>query len=177
MIKTSLLILILFLLQTIMTIFDFNSKSEISNWKIVDDVVMGGRSIGTFGLSDKGKGVFQGKVSLENNGGFSMVQYTFETKQVEGFTKASIRLKGDGKIYQFRIKTSNSDAYSYVASFETSGNWQTIEIPFNTMYPVYRGNKLNKENYPGKQIEMIAFLIGNKKAESFKLEIDNIVIK
>jgi NADH dehydrogenase [ubiquinone] 1 alpha subcomplex assembly factor 1 len=33
------------------------------------------------------------------------------------------------------------------------------------------------ENYPGEQMEMIAFLIGNKKAEPFKLEIDSIVLK
>jgi len=88
-----------------------------------------------------------------------------------------IRLKGDGKSYQFRIKTNNSDYYSYVAPFKTSGDWETIEIPFNSMYPAFRGRKLNAENYPGKQMEMIAFLIGNKKAESFQLEIESIELK
>ena len=160
-----------------MSLFNFNNQSDISNWNIVDDVVMGGRSNGTFSLSNEGKGVFKGKVSLENNGGFSMVQYNFDTKKVDGTTKVSIRLKGDGKSYQFRIKTNNSDDYSYVAPFQTSGDWETIEIPFNSMYPAFRGRKLNAENYPGKQMEMIAFLIGNKKAESFQLEIESIELK
>lgn len=160
-----------------MTLFDFNAASDISDWNIVDDVVMGGRSNSTFGLSNDGKGVFQGKVSLENNGGFSMVQYNFDTKKVDGFTKVSIRLKGDGKFYQFRIKTNTSDSCSYVASFNTTKNWQTIEIPFASMYPAFRGQKLNAENYPGKQMEQIAFLIGNKIAESFKLEIERIILK
>jgi hypothetical protein len=88
-----------------------------------------------------------------------------------------IKLKGDGKTYQFRVKSSNDDYYSYVISFETSGNWETIEISFSSMYPAFRGRKLNAVNYPGKQLEMVAFLIGNKKTEDFKLEIDSIVLK
>ena len=96
-----------------MTLFNFDSKSDITNWNIVDDVVMGGRSNGTFSLSDSGTGIFKGKVSLENNGGFSMVQYKFKTLQVENFSKVSIRLKGDGKLYQFRIKTNESDYHHH----------------------------------------------------------------
>jgi hypothetical protein len=160
-----------------MTLFNFNTNSDITNWNIVDDVVMGGRSNGSFSLNESGTGVFRGKVSLENNGGFSMVQYNFETKHVDGFSKVSIKLKGDGKTYQFRIKTDNSDYYSYVFSFQTTSDWQTIEIPFSSMYPAFRGRRLNTKNYPGEQMEMIAFLIGNKKAESFNLEIEKIELK
>ena len=160
-----------------MTLFNFNPSSDITNWNIVDDVVMGGRSNSTFSISDNGTGVFRGKVSLENNGGFSMVQYRFDTKEVDEFSKVFMRIKGDGKTYQFRVKTNDSDYYSYVTSFNTSGDWETIEIPFSSMYPAFRGRPLDAENYPGKSMEMIAFLIGNKKAESFKLEIDTIELK
>lgn len=160
-----------------MTLFNFDSKSDITNWNIVDDVVMGGSSSGTFSLSGSGTGIFKGKVSLENNGGFSMVQYRFKTLQVENFSKVTIRLKGDGKLYQFRIKTNESDYYSYVSTFNTSGEWETITIPFANMYPAFRGRKLDAENYRGKKMEVIAFLIGNKKAESFHLEIKDIELK
>lgn len=160
-----------------MTLFNFNEVQTISNWKTVDDVVMGGQSNGTFSLSDSGSGLFKGYVSLENNGGFSMVQYGFASMQVGNFTKVTIRLKGDGKQYQFRIKTRESDYYSYVAPFNTSGDWETIAIPFASMYPAFRGKKLDAQNFPGKQLELIGFLIGNKKAESFSLEIENIELK
>jgi len=174
---TILLFLTSLLFQTTMILFDFNTQSTIANWQIVDDVVMGGRSNGTFALNKNGFGVFEGNVSLENNGGFSMVQYRFSTEKVDAFTTVCIKLKGDGKAYQFRIKTNANDSHSYIASFDTNGEWQTIEIPFETMYPAFRGRTLNIGNYPGQQMEMIAFLIGNKKAESFKLEIDSIVLK
>jgi len=175
--KYTLYLLILTTFQSTMTIFDFNQKSNINNWRIVDDVVMGGRSNGNFKINDLGYGEFSGTVSLENNGGFSMVQHTFDTKKVDALTKVVIKLKGDGKIYQFRVKTNDNDRHSYTTSFETNGEWETIEIPFNQLEPAFRGRKLDMENYPGNQIEMIAFLIGNKKAEAFKLEIERIVLK
>lgn len=172
-----LIILILIITQTHMTLIDFNTKSDISSWKIVDDVVMGGRSDGDFKINDAGNGLFFGDVSIENNGGFSMVQYRFDTKKVNDYSKVCIKLKGDGKAYQFRIKENDSDYFSYVVSFETSKDWETIEIPFNTMHPAFRGRKLDAANYGGKHMEMIAFLIGNKKAEAFSLEIDSIILK
>lgn len=175
--KILFLISTLIIFQTTMTIFNFNSNSNINNWRIVDDVVMGGRSNGNFSINNNGNGLFKGRVSLDNNGGFSMLQYTFETKDVSAFSKAVIKLKGDGKTYQFRIKTNGSDYYSYIKSFNTNGDWQVIEIEFNTMQPAFRGKKLNAENYPGKQAEIVVFLIGNKKNETFQLEIDSIVLK
>jgi hypothetical protein len=169
--------ILLMIVQPPITLFHFDSKNDISNWRIVDDVVMGGRSNGHFKINDAGHGLFSGKVSLENNGGFSMVQYRFKTKRTNDCSKVSIKLKGDKKTYQFRIKSKHSDYYTYVASFDTSGNWETIEIPFESFYPAFRGRKLDIPNYNGKQMDMVAFLIGNKKAESFSLEIDWIVLK
>jgi hypothetical protein len=175
--KPFLLVFICITLQNTMTIFDFNATSNTTNWRIVDDVVMGGRSNGDFKVNNSGYGEFSGMVSLENNGGFSMVQHTFETKKVDAFTKVAIRLKGDGKTYQFRVKTNNNDRHSYTKLFDTNGEWETIEIPFNQLEPRFRGRKLPLENYSGNQMQMIAFLIGNKKAESFKLEIERIELK
>lgn len=160
-----------------MNLFDFNAQSDITNWDSVDDVVMGGKSNGTFHLNDAGYGIFSGKVSLENDGGFSMVKYPFDTKDVFSFTKACLKIKGDGKTYQFRVKTSVTDIFSYVASFKTGTDWDTVEISFSSMYPAFRGKTLNMPNYPGEKMAQIAILIGNNKEESFKLEIDNISLK
>ncbi|MDC3220705.1 CIA30 family protein, partial [Flavobacteriales bacterium] len=54
-------------------IFDFNKSSDIENWIIIDDAVMGGKSSGSFKLNSEGHGLFEGVISLENNGGFSSV--------------------------------------------------------------------------------------------------------
>ena len=159
-----------------MTLFNFSTDSDISNWKIVDDVVMGGRSDGKFILRSEGFGEFSGKVSLENNGGFSSLHYYFKVLETSNFSKFAIRLKGDGKDYQFRVKNTSNQRHSYIYKFSTTGDWQTIEIPFSEMSPAFRGYTLDIPNFNGEQMEEIAFLIGNKKAESFKLVIDSIVL-
>lgn len=158
-------------------VFDFNKNSSLSNWRIVDDVVMGGLSAGNFEINDSGHGEFSGMVSLENNGGFSSVRYRFETMNVSDYSKIILRLKGDGKRYQFRVKSNQNERQSYVAYFETSGDWQTIEITFGDMYPSWRGMTLDMPNFPGNTIEELAFLVSNKKAENFKLEIDRISLQ
>jgi len=160
-----------------MTLFDFNFESNIRNWKIVDDVVMGGRSNGNFKINDTGYGEFSGDVSLKNNGGFSSVRYNFNTLSSSNFKSFQLRIKGDGNPFQFRVKSSNRQRFSYIYTFNTSGDWETISIPFNKMEPAFRGYKLDQPNFDGLQMEEIAFLIGNKKEQSFKLFIDSIIIE
>ncbi|WP_034057937.1 CIA30 family protein [Lacinutrix jangbogonensis] len=159
------------------TIFDFTKEANISNWRIVDDVVMGGRSSGNFALNKDGHGKFSGKVSIENNGGFSSLRYDMDAIDVSNHTKVSIKLKGDGKAYQFRIKHNKYERYSYITAFTTSGTWETITINLKDMYPAFRGRTLNYPNFNKNNIEELAFLIGNKKAESFELLIDSITLK
>jgi len=158
-------------------IFDFNKNSSTSSWVVIDDVVMGGRSNGNFQLNKDGNGVFSGKISLDNNGGFSSVRYGFKKLNVEKFSSISLKIKGDGKNYQFRIKHKSSDYASYITSFSSSGKWQEIEIPLNSMYPSFRGRKLDEPNFFHETIEEVTFLIANKKNEDFILLIDKIELR
>lgn len=158
-------------------IFDFNQKSNLKDWDIVDDVVMGGKSSGSFELSPEGHGVFRGSISLDNNGGFSSIRYKFDRKSIKKFTKIVLKIKGDTKKYQFRIKPNSSDYYSFISTFTTNGDWQEIQIPLKSMIPSFRGRKLDKPNFSDDAIEEIALLIGNKNEEKFQLLIDKIELK
>lgn len=170
---------LLILLATMNTtvIFDFSKKSLKNDWRIIDDGVMGGISQGEFLIDSDGNGVFQGTISLENNGGFSSVRYQFDKINTNKESKILIRLKGDGKQYQFRIKDKYDSYYSYITTFETSGEWENIEIKLADLYPSFRGQKLNLPNFKSDSFEEIVFLIGNKKNESFKLILDKIELK
>ncbi|TBN13968.1 CIA30 family protein [Hyunsoonleella pacifica] len=158
-------------------IFNFCKASNIDNWVIIDDVVMGGKSNGTFKIEDTGHGLFYGVISLENNGGFSSVRYRGKTIYIKGYTKIILRIKGDGKRYQFRIKETVDYQHSYVNYFTTSGYWQTIEIALADLFPKFRGRTLNIPNFAGDTITELGFLFGNKKAEDFRLLIDTIVLQ
>jgi hypothetical protein len=163
--------------MTATTIYDFNKNSSSNDWRIIDDVVMGGQSNGRFLIDTDGNGVFQGTVSLDNNGGFSSVRYQFSKLAVTENSKVFIRLKGDGKDYQFRIKDKSNNYFSYITTFKTSGEWQTVEIKLADLYPSFRGRKLNLPNFESDSFEEIVFLIGNGRNESFKLMLDKIELE
>lgn len=159
------------------SIFDFQKDKDLSNWYVVDDRVMGGLSQGELLTNDDGNGLFKGYVTTDNNGGFSSIRYNFDKKNVSSYTHIVLKVKGDGKSYQFRIKDNSRQRFSYMTSFDTSGDWETIKIPFDTFYPGFRGYKLERPNFKGDFMEEIAFLIGNKTKESFTLEIETISLE
>lgn len=171
------IVLLFFINMENIVIYDFSSNAPKNDWKIVDDGVMGGLSRGSFSIDADGNGVFSGKVSLENNGGFSSVRYPMNSLVIADNTTIYIRLKGDGKEYQFRIKDKSATDYSYITSFTTSGDWETIAIKLSSLYPSFRGRKLDLPNFNQNSFEEIAFLIGNKKNESFQLILDKIELK
>ncbi len=158
------------------TLVDFKENPTTKRWNVVDDVVMGGRSSGSFTITDDGYGKFSGEVSLENNGGFSSVKYDIETLAVKQSHTIRIRLKGDGNAYQFRVKDKRRHSYSYIITFETTGKWQTLEFTLADLYPTFRGRKVDLPNFDQDTIEEIRFLIGNKKPQKFELLLESIAV-
>lgn len=138
---------------------------------------MGGLSVANFKINENGKGIYFGKISLENNGGFSLLRYRFDKIDVTKYSKIFFEVNGDCKNYQFRIKDSLDNPYSYFKSFKTSDDWELIEINLADMSPVFRGRKLEKSNFLTGYIEEIAILIGNKKKQNFQLEINKIYLQ
>jgi hypothetical protein len=153
--------------------YKFSSES-ISDWNIVNDGVMGGLSKGSFEVQADGNGKFFGSVSTENNGGFTMMRHGIPKVDASKYTQVQLYLKGDGKDYQLRIKDSQKHYYSYVKSFSTSGDWETVTIDLADMYPSLMGQHLNMPNFDQSSIAEIAFLISNKVAEDFELIIKEI---
>lgn len=169
-----LITLILITMITGLTLYDFNNKNAMDDWAVEDDTVMGGKSQGHLSRTDEGHAKFSGDVSLENNGGFSSIQADFDTKDVSSYSHVVIKLKGDGKAYNFRVKETSDQRHAYSKEFKTSGDWETIKIPFIDFAPTYRGNTLDIPNYSGKTLGHVRFLIGNKKEQSFELLIETI---
>jgi len=153
-------------------LFTFSAQTNVREWRIVNDGVMGGRSKSSLVLTDAGHGKFSGHVSLANNGGFASVQLNTKITLSEERKFIVLRIKGDGKRYEFRLKGEISQAESYVHQFATSGEWQNLTLPLSEFYPQYRGRKLTIPNFNFKRIEQISFFIANKQEEDFELLID-----
>ena len=157
-------------------IFDFHEDSSFRNWAVVDDGVMGGLSAGNLGIQKDGSGLFYGYVSLDNYGGFTSVRFR-KNISLRGFDKIILRVLGDNKFYQLRIRSSYQDRHSYVKRFYAADEWSDIEIPLSSMEPQFRGRSLRMGNFSGNSLVELGLLIGNKVEERFALKIDHIRLK
>ena len=156
-------------------LIDFDGKAKNYEWKIINDNVMGGISSSRIEISRNKTAIFSGFISSENGGGFASVRTDINISKESAFKGASIRVKGDGKIYSLRFRTDdNFDGISYRSKFSTlNGIWQEFKLPFEDFKPTFRGmilplnKKLKSEN-----IKQIGILISYKQYGEFHLEID-----
>ncbi|MGB0770707.1 MAG: CIA30 family protein [Flavobacteriaceae bacterium] len=155
-------------------IFEFDKSCNIDAWQVVDDVVMGGNSNSEISLNEDGNGFFKGTVSIENNGGFSSIRLNVNKIETTSNKTILLKLKGDGSVFQFRVKRSKYERHSYIFNFKTTGDWETIEIPLEEMTPSFRGFKLDISNFNQDDIQQIGFLKVSKKNTPFRLEIKHI---
>ena len=160
-------------------LYDFTKQGK-GKWRIQNDVVMGGKSESQLKMTQENYAHFTGRVSLENNGGFCSIHQTSENEPFiidEGSDAFILNLKGDGKDYNFRIRTPKG-RHSYAATFSTNNNgaWETITIPLKSMQATYRGEIVNVPNYNGENIVEMQLLIGNKKEENFEILLRSIAV-
>jgi hypothetical protein len=151
-----------------------NMNTE-NKWRIVNDGVMGGFSSSKVIVNDESKIVFNGNVSLENNGGFASLRSPVRDYNFEKYSGVQIKIKGDGKRYSISMKeTTYFSGYFYTSTFETKKDqWITVKIPFNQFKLYYFGkeSKSNK-NIPLNNIKEISLLIGDKQEGDFRAEIE-----
>ena len=155
------------------TLHQFTRESGAAGWQIETDSVMGGRSLGRLEIDDAGNAIFTGTISLENNGGFSSLQRDFPSLDVSTCRALGLGLKGDGRRCQIRIESSPGAPQAYAFDFDTTGDWQKIEIPFADMYPIRHGDRLDLPPYPGQTLSRVQILAGPPPGP-FRLEIDRL---
>lgn len=154
-------------------ILDFSAEAEL--WASINDGVMGGVSVGGM-VSESGHASFRGVVSFDNNGGFASVRSRPEVRDLSSFDGLILRVRGDGKNYGFRLRTSASfDGVSYQASLAPpAGEWNDIFIPFSDFVPVWRGRPV--ADHPPLDPSRITTLglIVSRQAGPFQLDIANV---
>lgn len=156
-------------------LYDFSEPDDLKNWRVVNDGVMGGLSQSEIIPSPDDTAVFRGTLSLENNGGFSSTRTRPGSFELGGYDTLGIRIRGDGRSYQFRIRTDEQiDGIAYRQVFTTLKNeWMTIQLPLEDFVAVFRGRPLSDAvPLAAEQIRQIGFLIADEQPGPFRLEID-----
>lgn len=157
-------------------LIDFETDADVE-WYIVNDGVMGGLSQSAIRRTDAATGVFAGEISLENNGGFASVRARVGDRDLSGHAGLEIRVRGDGRTYQLRLRTSDRfDGIAYRAELATvADEWCVVRIPFEQFLPTFRGRALHDAPpLDTAHIHQVAFMLADKSPGVFSLEIDHV---
>jgi hypothetical protein len=153
----------------------FNNEANLDEWQVTNDAVMGGLSVGNTQLSSKAL-VFSGKISTENNGGFTSVFKKAPTLP-EAVNSIRINILGDGNTYQLRVR---SKVTGYVLAYNIDFDTKKDQLTEHTFYLAdftasFRGRII--ENAPlldAKSISHVGFLIKAKQEQRFSLSVQAI---
>ena len=156
-------------------VLDFSRAEDREAWNIINDGVMGGISRSEIIYSNSGTAIFQGSVSLENNGGFASVRSGPRAYKIGEYSGLLLQIRGDGREYQLRMRTDGDfDGISYRYRFTTKPETgQIIRAHFTEFEPVFRGRVLNDaEPLSPENIQQLGFLIADKQSGPFRIEVD-----
>lgn len=154
-------------------LIDFTNAEEGQRWTAINDDVMGGVSQSWMELTPAATGLFSGQLSLENNGGFASIRRR-DDYGLKGSIGIMMKVKGDGRSYQFRVKMDDQfDGTAYRTIFTTdTALWQTITLPFAGFCASFRGKRLaDAPVLRPEKIRQIGFLLADKQPGAFRLEI------
>jgi NADH dehydrogenase [ubiquinone] 1 alpha subcomplex assembly factor 1 len=157
------------------TIRTFDRSSEEPGWAAQNDGVMGGVSSGKAEIEDD-ELHFSGVLSLENNGGFAQIYSQTDVSDFSNYSAVKLRVKGDGRTYQFRMATDarfRGSRIAYRAEFKTEADeWIEVSIPFESFVPSFRGRILSEPPLDLKAVREIALLLGDGTPGAFSLKVD-----
>jgi hypothetical protein len=161
--------------EPIKLLLDFEDTDKSGRWMVVNDDVMGGVSRSNVKLHSDGHLLFDGEVSTNYGGGFASVRTDYKNWEIEKYEGFILRVKGDGKTYQFRCRLGNNiNQIAYRHYFQADNeDWQEILLPFKEFLPTYRGRVLtNIPQLDPKEIKQFGFMISDKQVGKFNLKID-----
>jgi hypothetical protein len=143
---------------------------------VQNDNVMGGRSQGGFEQTP-GELIFAGSTNT-NGGGFSSIRTQPFELDLSSHDGIRLRVKGDGRRYTWQLQTNaryRGGQVSYWAEFDTRADeWSTVDIPFASFYPQFRGFKLDGPELDPGQITELGLYIYDNQDGPFELRLASV---
>lgn len=158
-------------------ILSFNQPSSVQEWKIVDDVVMGGRSQSKLRWFIEGpqSGAlrFEGEVSLENNGGFCSTR-THGEWDLGDARELIWTLRGTDREFLATLRdahTPEGASFRAPVSLDTD-DWTNVTLALDAFRLFRRGQPLSDDaRVDPSQIRAFGFLLADKRAGAFHLDV------
>ena len=163
--------------DALLPLFDFTGPETAKEWQSVNDNVMGGVSEGKFKISDKKTLEFFGTLSLENNGGFASIRTKAKKLGFEKGDTVITKVRGDGREFTLNLYLNKPlIAFSYRTTVQTKkGEWIEVKVPLDKFEATSFGQVVKDAGaVKPEEINAVGFMLGDKKAGPFKMEIESI---
>ncbi len=166
--------------DTLIPLFEFTGADAAKEWQAVNDGDMGGVSEGKFKITESKTMEFFGTLSLANNGGFASVRSKAKKLDLEKGDTLVAKVKGDGREYTLNLYPARSrTAFSYRATMQTTKDeWIEVKVRLDEFEATSFGRVVREVGaVKPEEISSVGFLLGDKKAGPFKLEIESIKVE
>lgn len=153
-------------------LLDFSMPEVVRAFRVVNDDVMGG--VSTSRLSPAaGAMLFDGTVSLENNGGFASFRGPVRFPAGSGVLLLTVR--GDGRRYKLTLKLDDgANTAQYQAAFVAPPEWQTLRFMPDDFAASFRGRAVEAPAVRLADVQQVGVLISDQQAGAFRIEVRGI---
>ncbi|MEQ9460825.1 MAG: CIA30 family protein [Phycisphaeraceae bacterium] len=158
---------------------DFTDPAHNRRWRMVNDNVMGGRSLGRVGFED-GVMTFSGSINT-NGGGFSSVRLRLEPGTLSDATHIRLRVRSDGRTPYRLLVIDNLPTRPRTILHRHDlpldpdvhpGQWQTVAIDLDDLIPSFHGNPVRAEPLDGDRAVQFGFILNDTGDGPFRLDVD-----
>jgi NADH dehydrogenase [ubiquinone] 1 alpha subcomplex assembly factor 1 len=153
-------------------LLDFSRPEVVRAFRVINDGVMGG--VSTSRLSPvAGAMLFEGELSLENNGGFASfrgpVRFPVESEAL------LLAVRGDGQRYKLTLKLDDSTGTAqYHAAFVATREWQTLRFVPGDFAASFRGHAVAAPIVRFGQVNYVGLLISDRQPGAFRVELKDV---
>ena len=152
-------------------VMDFSDPDVARRLWVVNDGVMGGVSQSRFRHDAEGV-IFEGEVSLRNNGGFASLRGP--VAWADGTSALELAVHGDGKRYRLLLRMDSAPgAASYQCDFDALGP-QTHRFTAADFQATFRGRLVSAAPLVFARVVEFGVLIADKQEGPFVLQLRHI---
>lgn len=153
----------------------FESGDSNKQWTVVNDNVMGGRSLGDLSFDD-GILIFEGEINTDG-GGFASLRLPLEPNALEGRDRIEFRARPDDRSYvvTFDDNLNSRDrrvSHRAPIEFGRTGEWQTVSVSFDALFPALFGQPIDDLPFRKDLATRMGLMISDGVDGPFRLEVD-----
>ena len=157
----------------------FAEPNANENWAVVNDDVMGGRSLGDRTFTDETM-TFAGSINT-NGGGFSSLRLPLAPGALAEADRIVFRGRSDGRGYMvtFDDALDGRDrriSFRAPIEFDSPDEWETVTVYFDDLWPAAFGQPVAAEPFRKDLATRMGIMLSDSVDGDFTLELDAIEV-